>query len=295
MRGQRLGSVQRPSSPHPAPASAVPSDAICTVAVTRVTTRGHRSSSDLVVREEPLEIQLGATALTVTMRTPGYDEELALGFLVSEGVIAHAGDVIAIHHDRLAAVTEAEDNVLRVHLRPDLAVDLRALRRSGYASASCGLCGKTTIAQTLRTASALDDRAAFRSDFFYALPAQLQTMQAAFADTGGLHAAALVAPDGHLLVTREDVGRHNAVDKVIGWALRAQRLPLAGHVLLVSGRISFEITQKALAARLPVIAAVSAPSSLAIELATAAGMLLVGFLRHDRLNAYGAHSRLVAD
>jgi FdhD protein len=261
----------------------------------RATQRGQRVTTDLVVREEPLEIQVGAVALTVTMRTPGHDEELATGFLLSEGVIADARDIIALHHDRLTASPAAEDNVLRVHLRPDLAVELTRLRRSGYTSASCGVCGTTTIAQALRTAPPLTDDAVFRSAHFTALPDRLRATQAAFTETGGLHAAALVAPDGTLLVTREDVGRHNAVDKVIGWAVREGRLPLSGHLLLVSGRISFEIVQKALAARLPVIAAVSAPSSLAIDLATAAGMLLIGFLRRDRLNAYATVARLLPD
>ena len=149
-----------------------------------------------------------------------------------------------------------------------------------------------TIAQALRTSPPLNDDACFTAAFFHALPAALQTQQIAFADTGGLHAAALVSPTGTLLVTREDIGRHNAVDKVIGWALQHHRLPLAGHVLLVSGRISYEIAQKALAARIPAIAAVSAPSSLAVELASAARMLLIGFLRDDRLNAYGHTVRL---
>ena len=259
----------------------------------RVGTHVQRATTDLVAREEPLEIQLGATSLAVTMRTPGHDEELALGLLVSEGIISMAADVLAIHHDRLAAVVDADDNVLRVHLRPTIAVDLTALRRNLYSNASCGLCSKTTIAQALRTSPPLDDDARFTAAFFHALPAALQTQQIAFADTGGLHAAALVSPTGTLLVTREDIGRHNAVDKVIGWALQRDRLPLLGHTLLVSGRISYEIAQKALAARIPAIAAVSAPSSLAVEFATAAHMLLIGFLRSDRLNAYGDTARLL--
>lgn len=291
MRRQRAGRVDRPA---PRRVGATEADGSRSVVVTRVSARTQRATTDLVAHEEPLEIQLGARSLAVTMRTPGHDEELALGFLLSEGVITGVADVLALHHDRLRALDDADDNVLRVHLRPECTVDWTRLRRNVYASASCGLCGKTTIAQTLQIAPPLADDAAFGPEFFYQLPERLAAAQLGFDATGGLHAAALVAPDGDLLVTREDIGRHNAVDKVIGWAVRERRLPLTGHVLLVSGRISYEIAQKALAARLPVVAAVSAPSSLAIELASAAGMLLVGFLRQQRLNAYGHLGRLLA-
>jgi FdhD protein len=242
---------------------------------------------DSVAREEPLEIQIDGASLAVVMRTPGHDEELATGFLVTERVIARAGDVVSARHCTSAASPEAVDNVLRVVLAPGVEVDLEALRRNLYASSSCGICGKATIENALAAAAPLDDPARFAPGFFYALPAALEAAQAVFADTGGLHAAGLFAPDGRLLVAREDVGRHNAVDKVVGWALREGRLPLAGHVLLVSGRLSYEIVQKALTARIPVVAAVSAPSSLAVELARASGMTLVGFLRGESLNVYG--------
>lgn len=280
--------MSRPAAP------ADPPDAERAADVVRLDDPARAVVVDRVAHEEPLEIQLGARSLTVVMRTPGHDEELALGFLVTERVIRTRADVVALHHDRIAAEPAVEDNILRVHLRPDLPVDFESLRRNVYASASCGLCGKTTIAATLQSAPPLDDAARFPAAFFHDLPARLRTAQAGFATTGGLHAAALVAPDGTLRVVREDVGRHNAVDKVVGWALARELLPLAGHVLLVSGRISYEIAQKALAARIPAVAAVSAPSSLAVELATAARMLLVGFLRDGRGNAYGHTQRLAA-
>jgi FdhD protein len=178
-------------------------------------------------------------------------------------------------------------------LAEGITVDFERLRRNLYASASCGLCGKATIDAVLAVAPPLDDAARFPASFFAALPERLRAAQDAFSRTGGLHAAALVAPDGSFLAAREDVGRHNAVDKVVGWALRAERLPLAGHVLLVSGRVSYEIAQKALAARIPVVAAVSAPSSLAVDLAVRAGMTLVAFLRGDSFNLYGATERVV--
>jgi FdhD protein len=183
---------------------------------------------------------------------------------------------------------EAEDNVIRVTLRPGVRVDLEALRRNLYASAACGICGKATIENVLDAAPPLDDDSRFPAAFFYDLPARLREEQAVFARTGGLHAAGLFGRDGTLLAAREDVGRHNAVDKVIGWAGRGGRLPLGGHVLLVSGRVSYEIVQKALAARIPVVAAVSAPTSLAVRLAEEAGLTLVGFLRGSGMNGAGS-------
>jgi len=248
---------------------------------------------DAVVREEPLEIRLGGAPLAVVMRTPGEDEELALGLLVSERVVRSASDVLSVRHAPQLADPDAEDNAIQVVLAPGVEVDLDALRRNLYASASCGICGKATLDNALRDAPALDDSARFPAAFFHDLPQRLAGEQEVFARTGGLHAAALFAADGSLLVAREDVGRHNAVDKVIGWALRRGRFPLEGHVLLVSGRISYEIAQKALVARVPVVAAVSAPSSLAVDLAERSGMALVGFLRGTALNVYGRQDRIL--
>jgi FdhD protein len=250
---------------------------------------------DAVAREEPLEIQLGGASLAVVMRTPGHDEVLALGFLVTERVVREAGDVLSVRHCSAARSPEAAGNVVRAVLADHVSVDLEALRRNLFASSSCGVCGKATLENALAIAPPLRDDARFAAGFFYALPERLVDCQVGFAQTGGLHAAALFAPDGELLVAREDVGRHNAVDKVIGWACRAGRLPLSGHVLLVSGRISFEVVQKALAARIPVVAAISAPTSLAVELATQANLTLVGFLRGRSANVYGDRTRVVAN
>jgi FdhD protein len=248
---------------------------------------------DWVAREEPLEIRVNGASLAVVMRTPGHDEELGLGFLVTERVVSGPADVVSIRHCSQAPTPEAAGNVIQAVLRPGLPLDLEALRRNLYASSSCGICGKATLESALAAAPPLVDDARFEATFFAGLESRLRATQAAFERTGGLHAAGLFAPDGGLLVVREDVGRHNAVDKVIGWAARAGRLPLAGHVILVSGRISYEIVQKALAARVPVIAAVSAPSSLAVHLAEAAGIALVGFLRGSGLNVYGARERIL--
>ena len=248
---------------------------------------------DAVAIEEPLEIQLGGAPLAVMMRTPGHDEDLALGFLVTERVVASPAQVLSVRHCRAVSDPEASENVLRVVLAPGVEVDLDALRRNLYASSSCGICGKATIANALVSAPPLVDASRFEAGFFTALPQRLEAAQPAFAATGGLHAAGLFNPEGELLVVREDVGRHNAVDKVIGWALRADRLPLAGHVLLVSGRISYELVQKALVARIPVLAAVSAPSSLAVELAQSARLTLIGFLRGSSFNVYGEPSRVL--
>jgi len=247
-----------------------------------------------VAREEPLEIQLGATSLAVVMRTPGHDRELVLGFLVTERVVERPQQVLSLHAHSRATDPDAEDHVLRAVLAPDVRVDPEALRRNLFASSSCGVCGKATIDAALAHAPPLDDPARFASGFFHRLPGSLRARQSVFERTGGLHAAALFAPDGRLLVAREDVGRHNAVDKVVGWAAADGRLPLAGHVLLVSGRVSYEVVQKALAARVPVVAAVSAPTSLAVELAERAGIALVAFLRDDRFGVYGRRDRIVA-
>jgi FdhD protein len=239
-----------------------------------------------------LEIQLRGVTLAVTMRTPGHDAELVRGFLVTERVVRRAADIATVRYCSVVTDPEAEENVVNVTLREGVEVDFEALRRNLFASSSCGVCGKATIENALAVAPPLDDPARFAPAFFRGLADRLLAAQPVFARTGGLHAAALVAPDGALLVVREDVGRHNAVDKVVGWALERERVPLAGHMLVVSGRISFEIVQKALAARLPVIAAVSAPSSLAVELAEGAGLMLIGFLRGGQFNAYGRRDRL---
>lgn len=262
------------------------------VSVARFGARSPAASADAVAHEEPLEIQIGASPLAVVMRTPGHDEDLALGFLLGEGIVASMAEVSSVRHCTILSRPEAEDNVVRVTVRPGVDVDLEALRRNLFASASCGVCGKTSIESVLKTAPPLEDASVFPAEYLYGLPGRLRSAQAIFSATGGLHAAGLFDAGGRLVVAREDVGRHNAVDKVIGWAMRRGRVPLTDHALLVSGRVSFEIVQKALAARIPVLAAVSAPTSLAVSLATGAGMTLVGFLRGEGMNVYGRKDRI---
>lgn len=255
---------------------------------------GSARRTDFVAREEPLEIQLGPASLAVVMRTPGHDEELTLGFLVTERVVSSPADVASIRHCSTAPSSDAEDNVIRVTLAPHVQVDLAALRRNLFASSSCGICGKATIENALAAAPPLvSDRSEFRASTIRTYAEALWTKQDVFHSTGGLHGAALFDPRGRLLAVREDVGRHNATDKVIGWAAAQGMLPLAGHALMVSGRVSYEIVQKALAARIPLVAAVSAPTSLAVELAEASGIALVGFLRGETMNVYANRARVV--
>jgi FdhD protein len=269
-------------------------EAVRAVAIERAGAGGLRPGRDSVAHEEPLEIQVGLAPLAVVMRTPGHDRELALGFLLTEGAIDSAADVLALRHESVTRDPEAAGNVIRASLRPGLAFDAERLRRNLYAASSCGVCGKASLERALAVAPPLDDAARFDPAALLALPDRLRAAQSGFAETGGLHGAALFDAAGSLLVVREDVGRHNAVDKTIGWAAEKGMLPLEGHGLLVSGRISFEIVQKALAARIPLVAAVSAPTSLAVRLAESGGIALAGFLRGGSFNVYGARWRLRA-
>src|SRR5262245_11227381 len=214
-------------------------DSVVEVPVVRFAAQTARADRDAVAREEPLEIQVGGSPLAVVMRTPGHDADLVLGFLSSERVIASIEDVLSVRHCREARSPEAADNVVRVALADGVRVDWEALRRNLYASSSCGVCGKATIENAIACAPPIDDRTRFGAALFESLPDRLSSEQPGFAQTGGLHAAALFDARGSLLVAREDVGRHNAVDKVLGFCLREKRWPLAGHGLLVSGRISF--------------------------------------------------------
>jgi FdhD protein len=249
---------------------------------------------DTLVVEEPLEIRVGGRSLVITMRTPGDDMDLAAGFLVSEGVVSAADHVRGIRYCAGALDTgENTYNILDVDLGADVPAPDPSLERSFYMTSSCGLCGKASL-DAVRTAarwSVADDPVTLTAAALSAMPDALREAQRVFDKTGGLHAAGLFTSTGELLVMREDVGRHNAVDKVVGWALREGRLPLRGTVLLVSGRASFELTQKAWMAGIPVLAAVSAPSSLAVDLATEAGMTLVGFLRGETMNVYAGAQR----
>ena len=251
---------------------------------------------DHVAVEEPLEIRVAGRPLAVTMRTPGHDFDLAAGFLVSEGVISRGGQLQTERY--CAGATDGVPNtynVLDVTLAPGVAPPDPSLQRSFYTTSSCGLCGKASI-EAVRTQSAYGisvDPVRVDPALLASFPERLRGEQAVFEKTGGLHAAGLFdAANGQLLVVREDVGRHNAVDKVIGWALRQDLLPLRNAVLMVSGRASFELTQKASMAGIPVLAAVSAPSSLAVELATDAGMTLVGFLRGNSMVIYSGAERV---
>jgi FdhD protein len=254
-------------------------------------------NEDLLAAEEPLEIRVGDRPLAVTMRTPGHDFDLAAGFLVSEGVITRASQLSTVRY--CAGATEEgvnTYNVLDVTLAPGVAPPDPSLERSFYTTSSCGLCGKASI-DAVRTQSAYevrDDALRVDAELLTTFPERLRAEQPVFDKTGGLHAAALFdGITGEVIVVREDVGRHNAVDKVVGWALMDARLPLRGTVLMVSGRASFELTQKAMMAGIPMLAAVSAPSSLAAELATEVGMTLVGFLRGSSMVMYAGNERIV--
>lgn len=239
--------------------------------------------ADVLCIEEPLEIRVRGRSVAVTMRTPGEDAELAAGFLFSEGLLKHRRDVVEIAP---CLQGSAPENTLNVFLAPNVAVDFEQLTRHVFATSSCGLCGKASIEAVHQHFPPVESKATFSAALLAKLPVRMQAQQRAFAQTGGLHAAAVFDARGRLVVLREDVGRHNAVDKVLGYGFLAGRLPFDRHVLLVSGRASFEIAQKALAARVPVLAALSAPSSLAVEFAQESGQTLIGFLREQKMNVY---------
>ena len=257
------------------------------------------SQADFLAGEEPLGIRVDGTALAMTMRTPGDDLELAAGFLVSEAVIRSPADITEIKLCDGTACGHADHdgmgNIADVTLAPGVTVPAGA-RRNFLTTSACGICGKTSIEDicVLPHASLSADTARFAPQMLAALPDRLRDAQRVFSRTGGLHAAGLFSADGELIAVREDVGRHNAVDKVVGWALLGGRLPLTGCVLLVSGRASFELVQKAVLAGVPLLAAVSAPSSLAVDLAEQAGLTLVGFLRGPSMNVYTGARRLSA-
>jgi FdhD protein len=246
--------------------------------------------SDKLAKEEPLEIRAGGCSVAVTMRTPGHDEELATGFLLTEGLIHRREDVVTIAHCPAAA---APENTLNVLLAPSLKVDMARLTRHVFASSSCGLCGKASIESVHQHFPPLTSSFKVTARILANLPEQMRQAQATFDQTGGLHAAAIFDARGKLIVLREDVGRHNAVDKVLGHGFLHGKLPFDSCVLLVSGRASFEILQKALAARVPIVCAVSAPSSLAVDFARESGQTLVGFLRGQGMNIYCGPDRII--
>ena len=250
---------------------------------------------DTLAAEEPLEIRVGGRPLTVTMRTPGDDFDLAMGFLVGEGVVHRTADVVGARYC-LGATADGSNtyNVVEVQLAAGVPPPDPSLERNFYATSSCGLCGKASLdaVRTQAVWSVADDPLRLDPETLSALPERLRAAQRVFDSTGGLHAAGLFNAAGELLVLREDIGRHNAVDKVVGHALREGLLPLRSTILMVSGRASFELVQKAVMAGIPMLAAVSAPSSLAVDLAEESGLTLVGFLRGDSMNVYAGADRL---
>jgi FdhD protein len=261
--------------------------------VLRLRGEGAELVRDQVAEEAPLELRLGTRPLTVIMRTPGPgevgDEELARGFLYTEGIVASAAEIVSLTRPERLSGDEI-GNVLAI----ELAANARppAVERLFYSSSSCGVCGKASIAQLAVRAPQVSSSLTVGHAVLTALPERLRAAQRVFAETGGLHAAALFHPDGRVIAVREDVGRHNAVDKLVGWALTEGRLPLHDCLLLVSGRVGYEIVQKAIAAGLPLIAAVGAPSSLAIDLAEQFGLTVVGFVREGSLNVYSRTDRV---
>jgi FdhD protein len=264
------------------------------VQVQRVTSAGLATLRDLLAVEEPLEVRLGydlageraQRVLSVTMRTPGHDRDLAIGFLFTEGIVASPEQVISVHPCK-------SGNAIRVDLRPGVAFNLARLERHFYTTSSCGVCGKTSL-EAVRICSGLSvpPGSVVDAEVIHRLPAGLRAAQAVFDRTGGLHASALFDTNGTLLCLREDVGRHNALDKLVGAQFLAGRTPLADSILLVSGRASFELVQKAVVAGIPILAALGAPSSLAVNLAEEHGMTILGFVRPESFNIYSGAQRI---
>ena len=286
-----------------------PSPALSQTAVRRVVgDSATNDSPDVLAVEEPLEIRLGIggthRSISITMRTPGEDAELAAGFLFTEGIlrgpdqirqIRHCGLKIGKQKGALERASSLNSNTIRVDLHEGVDIDFKRLERHFYTTSSCGVCGKSSIDALATTTTKLADREypTLESDLIHTLPEKLRAAQDVFAQTGGLHASALFTAGGELVMSREDVGRHNALDKVIGAKFLNDELPLSDKILLVSGRASFELVQKALMARIPVLIAVGAPSSLAVELAGEFGMTLVGFVRDGSFNVYSCPERIV--
>jgi FdhD protein len=267
------------------------------VGLTRVTEWNDgkaRRVDDFLAGEEPLEIRIGRHSLGITMRTPGHDEELVTGFLFTEGIIGAREQLLSFKQRNLRrGSTALPNNRALVRVGGGAKFNPKTAVRKFSAGSACGICGKESIAELRRRGIRMPESVTrFDPEILCGLPDKLRTEQAIFGRTGGLHAAGLFTPSGDLLALREDIGRHNAVDKVIGWALLAGKMPLGGHVLMVSGRGGFEITQKALAAGIPILASVSAPSSLAVQLARELGLTMVGFLRGRRFIVYSGAERL---
>ncbi len=283
-----------------------PAPATSEAAVRRISSNGVEPVEDVLAVEEPLEIRLGFPdgthkAVSITMRTPGEDGELAVGFLFTEGILKSAEQVKQVRHcglkigrvkgtvDRASALNS---NTIRVDLVDGVELDLKRLERHFYTTSSCGVCGKSSIEALQTGAKKIEADLTIASDVIHGLPETLRSAQSTFDKTGGIHASALFKSDGTLDIVREDVGRHNALDKVIGAKFLGDETPLSDRILLVSGRASFELVQKALMAGIPILAAVGAPSSLAVELAKEFGMTLIGFVRDGRFNIYCGGERV---
>ena len=249
-------------------------------------------TEDWVAREEPLEIRVKGESIVVTMRTPGHDKELAIGFLLAEGVITNSSDVLEIAYCQQGEAS-LHKNILNVFLSPEVEINFDKLKRNVYASSSCGLCGKASIESLQNIFEPLNKiETVISVDKILTLAQKLRAKQSTFDKTGGLHAAGIFDRNGELLVLREDIGRHNAVDKILGHLFLKNRIPLEDCVLMVSGRASFEIIQKSLAGRVGIICAVSAPSSLAVDMAKESGQTLIGFLRERKFNVYSHKERI---
>lgn len=272
------------------------------VDISRVSEETRQRESDVVAIEEPLEIQIysrsaagsAAKSISITMRTPGDDAELALGFLLTEGLIGSAAQVASVAHRGEPDPGTGLRNTIRVELQPDVDIDLSRLERHFYTTSSCGVCGKTSL-EALRVAgqsSLAHCKDTFARDLIVAMPERVRSLQQVFAETGGLHAAAVFDTQGEIIVVKEDVGRHNATDKAIGALLQSGQLPGNSFGLLVSGRASFELMQKSLVAGIPLLVAVGAPSSLAVQMAKEFDMTLIGFLRGSRFNIYTGPERI---
>lgn len=269
-----------------------PFTAVARSRVVRLRAGAAEGDSDSLAVEAPLEIRIGGEPFTVLMRTPGDDEELVTGFLISEGIVATAAEIRSLTRPESILETDCE-NYLGVELA--LGPGRSLAGRRFFASASCGVCGKSSIADLAIRAPVIDSALTVSAAFVVALPERLRAAQPAFAETGGLHGAALFEAGGELLAAREDIGRHNAVDKLIGWAARAHRLPLSRTLLAVSGRLGFEIAQKAIVAGVPIIVSVGAASSIAVDLADRFGLTLATFVRDASMNLYGTVDRVRPD
>ena len=275
---------------------------VSSVNITRINANQPEQTLDLLAVEEPMEIRLGfgpmdmrqQKSVSVTMRTPSNDFELALGFLFTEGIIQNPNDVYKIHYCTELNTKENLENIVRVELKPDLEIDLSKLQRNFYTTSSCGVCGKESIEAIMTNCPVLlpDYSVQINPQTITQLPDKLRAQQSVFEHTGGIHACALFDTDGNLLLLREDVGRHNALDKLIGAALNLPAIQPNKTILLLSGRASFELLQKAAMAGIPIVCAVGAPSSLAVQTAQSFNITLVGFLRNQRFNIYSTPQRI---